>query len=110
MATFDNIKIGDKVIYYPDSGFGIVTLVTRVTPAGNFTIEETDRTLWDKNGNIRGAKIWNRSWVQPYSKEAYEKIMELKIISKAIKLIHKCDESDLTVEQAKAIIDILENK
>ena len=110
MATFDNIKVGDKVIYYPNSGFGIVTLVTRVTPAGNFTIDETDRILWDKNGNIRGTKIWNRSWVQPYSKEAYEKIMELKMISKAVKLIHKCDESDLTVEQAKAIIEILEDK
>lgn len=110
MATFDNIKVGDKVIYYPNGGFGMVTLVTRVTPAGNFTIDETDRILWDKNGNVRGARLWSRSWIQPYSEEAYGKIMESKIISKAVDMMRKCSTSDLTVDQAKAIIDILENE
>lgn len=110
MATFDNIKVGDKVIYYPSWGFGRVATVTRVTPAGNFAIDETDKILWDKNGNVRGAGIWQRSCVRPYSEEEYAQIMEAGIISKAINLMNKYDTSDLTVDQAKAIIDILEDK
>lgn len=110
MATFDNIKVGDKVLYYPSWGFGRVATVTRVTPAGNFATDETDKILWDKNGNARGAGIWQRSCVRPYSEEEYERIMEINIVSKAVDMMRKCDKSDLTVDQAKAIIDILEDK
>lgn len=110
MATFDNIKVGDKVIYYPSWGPGMPTTVTRVTPAGNFATEETGNVLWNKNGNARGADTWSRSCVRPYSAEEYERIMEANIISKAVDMMRKCDKSDLTADQAKAIIAILEDK
>ena len=110
MATFDNIKVGDKVIFYPSWGPGIPTTVTKVTPAGNFTTEETDKVLWNKNGNARGADIWNRSCVRPYSEEEYAQIMEARIISKAINMMRECNPSDITAEQAKKIIDILKNE
>ena len=54
--------------------------------------------------------IWSRSCVRPYSEEEYDRIMEAKIISKAINMMRKCSHSDLTAEQAKTIIDILEDK
>ena len=110
MATFDNIKVGDKVLYYPNWGFGEIATVTRVTPAGNFATEETGKILWDKNGNARGTGVWNRSCVRPYSEEEYERIVEEKIITKAINMMREYDMSDLTVDQAKAIIDILKNE
>lgn len=106
MATFDNIRIGDKVLYYPSWGFGVVATVTRVTPAGNFATDKTNKTLWDKNGNARGAGIWQRSCIRPYSEEEYARIMESRIISKAVDLMNE-HASNLTVEQAKAIIEIL---
>ena len=108
MATFDNVKVGDKVIFYPSWGPGMPTTVTRVTPAGNFATEETGKILWDKNGNARGAGVWSRSCVRPYSEKEYESIMNSKIISKAINMMRKCEKSDLTVDQAKVIIEILE--
>lgn len=108
MATFDNIKVGDKVLYYPNWGFGEIATVTRVTPAGNFATEETGKILWDKHGHARGTGIWNRSCVRPYSEKEYESIMNSKIVSKAINMMREYDMSDLTADQAKAIIEILE--
>lgn len=110
MGIFDNVKVGDKVLYYPNCGFGIVATVTKVTPAGNFATDKTYKILWNKDGNARGADIWQRSCVRPYSEEEYERIIAAKIISKAIDMMRKCSKSDLTVDQAKAIIDILENE
>lgn len=77
MAIFDNIKVGDKVIYYPSwDVFGVVATVTRVTPTGNFTTDETNEILWDKKGMTCDTNIWQRSRVRPYSEEEYEKILE----------------------------------
>lgn len=110
MATFDNIKVGDKVIYSAGWGNDAIATVTRVTPAGNFTTNKTGKTLWDKYGHARGSDKWDMSHIIEYSEGYAKVIMESNIISKAIFLMSKCSKSNLTVEQAKAIIDILEDK
>lgn len=110
MATFDNIKVGDKVIYIPGWGNDAIATVTKVTPAGNFATDKTGKTLWDKYGHARGSDKWDRKRVIEYSEEYVKKIIESRIITKAIFLMSKCSKSNITVEQAKAIIDILEDK
>lgn len=110
MATFDNIKVGDKVIYCPAWGYDAVATVTKVTKAGNFAIDKTGKTLWDKYGNERGGSAWDQSHVIKYSEEHIKKVTEARIITKAVDMMRKCSKSDLTVEQAKAIIEILNSE
>lgn len=110
MATFDNIKVGDKVIYISDWGNNAIATVTRVTPADNFATDKTDKTLWDKYGHVRGTDQWYTSRVVEYSEEYAKKIIEQSIIAKAVCMMRKRSKSNLTVDQAKAIIDILEDK
>lgn len=107
MATFDNIKVGDKVIYIPGWGTDAIATVTKVTPAGNFATDKTGKTLWDKYGHARGSDKWDRSHIIEYSEEQAKVIMGSMIIAKAVNMMRKCRHSDITVEQAKAIIEIL---
>ena len=109
VATFDNIKVGDKVIYTSHWGTDVVATITKVTKAGNFTTDKTGNALWDKYGHARGSDKWDRSRITEYSEERAQEIMKSRIINKAINLMHKCSKSDLTVDQAKAIIEILED-
>jgi len=110
MATFDNIKVGDKVIYTSAWGNDVVATVTRVTGAGNFATDKTYKTLWNKYGRPYGGDRWDTSRVIEYSEEYVKAITESRIIAKAVDMMRRCSKSDLTVDQAKAIIDILENK
>lgn len=110
MTTFDNIKVGDKVIYYSGWGNDNIATVTKVTPAGNFATDKTGKTLWDKYGHARGGSRWDTSIIIEYSEERAKKVTESRIIAKAIGMMRKCDKSNLTVEQAKAIIDILKDE
>ena len=110
MATFDNIKVGDQVIYTSAWGNDVVATVTRVTPAGNFATDKTYKTLWNKYGRPYGGDRWGTSRIIEYSEEYVKAITESKIITKAVDMMHKCSKSDLTVDQAKAIIDILKNE
>ena len=110
MATFDNIKVGDKVIYNSAWGNDFVATVTKVTKAGNFATNRTGDTLWNKYGHARGGDRWDTSRVVEYSEEYINEIAGSRIITKAVNMMRKCGKSDLTVDQAKAIIDILENK
>lgn len=110
MATFDNIKVGDKVIYISAWGNDVVATVTRVTKAGNFATDKTGKTLWDKFGRERGGDRWSRNCVIEYSEEYVKTITEARVITKAVDMMRKCSKSDLTVDQAKAIIAILEDK
>jgi len=110
MATFDNIKVGDKVIYIPGWGNDAIATVTRVTPAGNFATDKTGKTLWDRYGHARGSDRWNTSHVIEYSEGHAKAIAESNIIHKAMNMMRKCEKSDLTVDQAMAIIDILNSE
>lgn len=110
MAIFDNIKVGDKVIYCPAWSMDVVATVTKVTPAGNFATDKTGKTLWDKFGRERGGGKWDSACVIEYSEEYVKTITEARIIAKAVDMMHKCDKSDLTVEQAKTIINILKDE
>ena len=110
MATFDNIKVGDKVIYCPAWGNGVVATVTKVTKAGNFATDKTGTTLWNKFGSERGGDRWDRACVIEYSEEDEKKITESRIIAKAVDMMRKCIKSDITVDQAKAIICILKDE
>ena len=110
MATFDSIKVGDKVIYCPAWGIDVIANVTKVTPAGNFATDKTGSTLWDKSGRVRGGGRWDVSRVIEYSEEYAKNVTEQYIIAKAVDMMRKCSKSNLTVEQAKAIIGILEDK
>jgi len=110
MATFDNIKVGDKVIYCPAWGNNAIATVTKVTPAGNFATDRTGKTLWDKYGHARGSDKWDASLVIEYSEEYAKTVIERNIVAKAVNMMRQCSKSDLTVDQAKAIIDILEDK
>lgn len=109
MNTFDNIKVGDKVIYCPAWGIDVIATVTKVTPVGNFATDKTGETLWNKYGYPNLITKWGTSQVIEYSEEYAKEITESTIIAKAVDMMRKCSHSDLTVDQAKSIIDILED-
>ena len=110
MATFDNIKVGDKVIYTSAWGNDVVATVTKVTKAGNFATDKTYKTLWNKYGRAYGGDKWDTSRIIEYSEEYVKAMNESIIITRAVDMMRRCSKSDLTIEQAKAIIEILKER
>jgi hypothetical protein len=107
MAKFDNIKVGDKVIYRPYYGNPKICTVTKVTPAGNFATDATGTSLYTKDGELRGGGAWSRDRMDVYTEQDAKTIEDCNTIVYAVKLMRNRPVSDVTIEQAKEIIRIL---
>lgn len=97
-----NLKVGDKVIVSYRTGT-VVSTVEKITPAGNIKV---NGTLYKSNGMERGGDMWNMSHLCEATPKAMEKLINDNIIRKAIKLMRNT--SNITLEQAKSIITLLD--
>lgn len=98
-----NLKVGDKVIVSWITGCAVKT-VEKITPAGNIKV---GGIMFNSNGSERGGDAWSKSYLHEATPEVIEGIRNEAIIKKAIILMRKT--SNITLEQAEKIIDLLAN-
>lgn len=103
-------KVGEKVVSnsYSNSSktIGTVIRVTQkrkdvVVDFGNY--EET----YNKDGKSKNNEIWFRSYIEPLTPELEKEIYDNRLIRKCIKVF---ENSTLNADQAKKILEILENE
>jgi hypothetical protein len=97
-----DIKVGDKVIV-SHRFYEAVAVVEKITPAGNI---KAGNTIFQPSGIERGGDKWNKAYLRKATPEQVERIVQKNIIAKAIKLMRET--SNITVEQAKNIIDLFD--
>ena len=109
MSWLDNLKKGSQVIVFTWN-WGDVTYrydrVEKITPTG---LIKVSGILYNKDGYARGNL--NFKLENPYDYEVqkrFKKYEEEKFISNVRRLMHNT--WDITYEQAKQILDILEDK
>lgn len=99
----ENLKEGDLVIVHTRMT-DRVRKVEKITPTGKIRV---DGELYAKNGT-RGNDLWSVSILMEATPEAIEKIRNKSLIANAIALMKSEKAANINVEQAKAIIKILE--
>ena len=102
-----NIKLGDKVIYIDhDLKYRQVATVTRLSSTGDFKVNCSNSIF-----NLYGYKIdgdfYTDEQIFPYDESVAKKIEEHNLISYAKYLMQNINQPDLSVEDAKIIIEIL---
>jgi hypothetical protein len=103
-----NVKVGDTVLCSSTGNNKYLAKVTRVTPTGRIKTDGTGDTQFDKQGYQMGRDSWNRTFLSIPTEDDIRQINEYKTKRKAIHLMLKMHESNITVEQAEKIIEILE--
>lgn len=106
IKNFEDLKVGDKVIYTRHFGGRFVLPITKITK--NQIICD-DLKFSKKDGyNIPKDKWVNNKIYIPKEGEIEEVQNEL-LIKRVIKLLNNLKEEDITIEQAKKIKEILIN-
>lgn len=101
-----NVQVGDKVIW-ENRYHKRVTTVTRITPTGRIRVKDSD-SQFDNYGQQLGNKsLWDFESIREYDEEEYNRMKDEALIRKAMNLMHNAKVSELSVEDAKAIISIL---
>lgn len=113
----EKVLVGDSYLREEDLVYTRIMTVKKITPTGQFRLEETD-TKFDSDGyeicSNRGARYnWGRKYDRIYklTEELKEKrnkqIVEKKTIREAVELMNKCKPN---YETALKIIDLLDGK
>jgi hypothetical protein len=98
------LKAGDKVIAANHYGNRIET-VARVTPSGR---TRTEYNYYDANGRELGYDGWYPSHLEEATLKALQQIQDKNTIEKTLALMQTTRK--ITIEQAKKILEILEDK
>lgn len=101
-----NVKVGDKVIYHHGLGKKQIATVTKVTPTGRIRID-CSTSQFNKYGISMGDSGWTHSFLSEYDEEVAHEIISKQYIDLAFRLMREFRYDDLTVEDAKKIIEIL---
>lgn len=113
MVEVLNVKVGDKLLYH--YGFSCrterIATVAKVTPTGRIRID-CSNSQFDKYGNEMGNKDrWScRAYLSIPTEEDYKRINENYSKSKALWIVSKLNEQNISYEQALKIIDVFEQK
>lgn len=96
--------VGDKVIRSPSNDIGVVVRITEkrkdvIVDYGNYT--ET----YSQYGHQKGSNVWYSSGIRHLTPEIEKELTDKKLIQKC-KYVFK--HVQLTLEQAKQILEILE--
>jgi len=103
-----NVKVGDKVIYSTWCTKKVTT-ITKITPTGRIRVDCTN-SQFDKDGREMGADHWNVGYIYEADEAAIQEIRDKCYVSKALKLMRAAGAADITVEDAKIIIGILDKE
>lgn len=103
MATLDDVKVGDKVIYSNGWGDDIVT-VTKVTK----TQIHTGYSRYRKSdGRMVNADTWSRAKIRPYDEETVKKIERRNKQDKMVTTLRNYPYHDLSFEDLETVYNIL---
>ena len=101
-----NVKVGDKVIYHTNGSRGIAT-VTKVTPTGRIRIDAS-MDQFTPDGDKMGQDLWEHCYITVYDETVAQEIKNEKYVKNVIARMRKISANDLTVEDAKAIMAIIQ--
>lgn len=104
----ENLKEGDLVIV--ENRFSSrIAKVEKITPSGLIKVEGT---LYTKDGFVRGSKSdpWSINVLREATNDAIAEVRNNKLINDAKALMKSEKAANISAEQAKAIIEILEGK
>lgn len=104
-----DVKVGDKIVvssgHIPDR----IGAITRVTNAGSFAVDCCGEALFDKNGRLKGAGVWDTTHAYLATEEDIERVRREKVIRGVCQMCNKLKTTDITYDQAVAVWDILVN-
>ena len=107
MSDLD-VKIGDKVIRnYRTRGSSKIGTVVNITKKRRDIVVDygTYKETYRSDGIQKGCDIWSASYIKPLTPEIEEEIRQRELIRKCRNAFEA--KKDLTVEQAKKILEIL---
>ena len=105
-----NVKVGDKVLYKGGRNcIEEIREVIKITPTGRIRISGSS-SQFDKYGSEMGNR---NAWIPSHcitvaTKEDIERVKRNDTVRKAVFLCNKADNKNITYEQAKKIVEILE--
>lgn len=106
-----NVKVGDKVLYCGGNPLNYVEKireVTKITPTGRIRISGCD-SQFNKYGKQMGDNgDWFTYSISIPTEEDFDRVKKNNAIEKAVSLCRKVKSKNITYEQAKKIIEILE--
>ena len=106
-----DFKVGDKVVRNYKYDFGSVSIgtVVKITPKRNDVIVDYGhyKETYNKDGYTKG-DVWSTSSIRVLTPEIEKEINDMKIINKCRNAFKK-KSSELTVDQAEKILEILNN-
>lgn len=104
-----DFKVGDKVIrnYKYDFGSVSVGTIIKITPKRSDIVVDYGhyKETYDKDGYTKG-DVWSTSFIRVLTPEIEKEIDDMRTINKCRNAFKK-KSSELTVEQAEKILDIL---
>jgi len=106
MAEELKLNVGDNVVVrgcFSDE----IAKVERITPTGRIYVKGK---YYNKHGWEIGGDTWEKAYIDYATKEEIDRILQKQAINKAHHLMRNCNIENITFEQAKKIIEILENK
>jgi hypothetical protein len=103
-----NVKVGDTVLCSGTCNSRYLAKVTKVTPTGRIKTDKTGSIQFDNHGYQMGSGSWDRIFISIPTDNDIKQLKEIATKRKAIHLMLKMHESNITVEQAEKVIEILE--
>jgi hypothetical protein len=110
MSSWDWIKSlqkGDDVIISQQFQDEVVGKVDEITKSGMVRVKGN---LYNTDGSLRGRDKWSSTCIREATPEAVRRIENIQIVKQALTLMGRCNGKNLSVDQAKQIISILESK
>ena len=99
----ENLKVGDLVFVRSRLGISLKT-VEKITPKGFIKVGST---LFNKDGRERGGDVWNKYFISEATPERIKEFQESRTIKRALQIMRS--KSDITLEQAHKIIELLDH-
>ena len=100
-------SVGDNVVTDKDT----IGVVKRVTPTGRVVVSfmngRYEQTFRPDGWEVGNDSVYYKSRIEPLTEERYEEIYKKHMIQKCRRMF---DKAKLTPEQAKKIMEILEDK
>lgn len=108
----ERFKVGDRVVrdYNSRTGEGTVGTVIKITPKRRDVVVDYGnyKETYGQDGWSKGGDAWSHSYIGMLTPEIEKKIYELNIINKCKKVFSN-KSKELTAEQAKRILEVLES-
>lgn len=102
-----DVKVGDTVILHDKYG-NCITKIIKITPTGIIRVVANKYLQFHPDGSERGGDTWNQHTISIPTDEEIKAIKDRAIIKTVVNYMHKVN--DITIDQAKAIWNILHSK